>query len=286
MKIVIVPNPYRDKEFRCAKQVQELLREKGAQLQIALPFGDDTQFLLPDWMESVPLTEALQSADAIVCLGGDGTLLHIAKEASQQDVPIIGVNIGSLGFMAELEAGELNQLEKLLAGSYTVEERMMLDVTVESEGKTVFTDRALNDVVITKGTVARIIQADVFCDGAKVYSLCGDGVIVCTPTGSTGYSLSAGGPILDPTVRNILVTPICAHRPQTASMVLGADRTLTVQAERCGRRNAFLSVDGGKAFRLNQYCTIKIEASSLVTKLIRLKNTPFFSTISRKLYST
>ena len=286
MKIVIVPNPYRDKEYRYARQVREILCAHGVQQQVALPFGDDTQFLLPEDLHALPLREALQDADAIVCLGGDGTLLHIAKEASEQDVPILGVNIGSLGFMAELESGELQQLKKLVAGEYSVEERMMLDVSVEAEGKTVFSDRALNDVVITKGTVARIIQADVFCDGAKVYSLCGDGVIVCTPTGSTGYSLSAGGPILDPTVRNILVTPICAHRPQTASMVLGADRTLTVQAERCGRRNAFLSVDGGKAFRLNQFCAVRISASSRVTKLIRLKNTPFFSTISRKLYST
>ncbi|MBR2896543.1 MAG: NAD(+)/NADH kinase [Oscillospiraceae bacterium] len=286
MKIVIVPNPYRDKDFRYARQVQQILCAQGAQLQIALPFGDDTQFSLPKDLAAVPLREALQDANAIVCLGGDGTLLHIAKEASEKDVPILGVNIGSLGFMAELESRELSQLEHLTAGDYSVEERMMLDVSVTADGRTVFSDRALNDVVITKGTVARIIQADVYCDGSRIYSLCGDGVIVCTPTGSTGYSLSAGGPILDPTVRNILITPICAHRPQTASMVLGADRVLTVQAERSGRRSAFLSVDGGKAFRLTQNCTIKISASESVTKLIRLKNTPFFSTISHKLYST
>ena len=149
MIIVIVPNPYRDREFRYAKQVREILLAQGAQTRVALPFGDCEQFTLPDELEAVSLHDALPGADAIICLGGDGTLLHIAKEASDQDVPILGVNIGSLGFMAELEAGELSMLDRLTANNYTVEERMMLDVTVEAEGKTVYTDRALNDVVIT-----------------------------------------------------------------------------------------------------------------------------------------
>ena len=286
MKIVIIPNPYRDKDYRYAKQARDILQARGAEIRIGLPFCDERQFDPPAELGVLPLPDALPGADAVVCIGGDGTLLHIAKRTSELDIPILGVNIGSLGFMAELEAGELNQLEMVLSGDYRVEERMMLDVEVESEGKTIFSDCALNDVVITKGTIARIIQADVFCDDAKVFSLCGDGVIVCTPTGSTGYSLSVGGPIIDPTVRNMLITPICAHRPQTASLVLGADRVVSVQAERSGRRSAFLSVDGGKAIRLGQFSTVRIRTSKRVTKLIRLKNTPFFSTISRKLYST
>lgn len=286
MNLVIIPNPYRDRDYRYAKQVYDLLRLQGVSLKIGLPFGDEIQANFPDGLTASPLSEALPEADAIICLGGDGTLLHVAKHASELDIPILGVNIGSLGFMAELEAGELSLLKMLLSGEYRVEERMMLDVSVEAEEKTIYSDCALNDIVITKGTIARIIQADVFCDDAKVFSLCGDGVIVCTPTGSTGYSLSAGGPIIDPTVKNILITPICAHRPQTASLVLSADRVVTVQAERSGRRSAFLSVDGGKAIRLTPYSVVKIRKSSRVTKLIRLKNTPFFSTISRKLYST
>lgn len=149
---------------------------------------------------------------------GDGTILHAARDATLHDVPILGVNMGSVGFMAELERGELSLLTLLAAGEYRTEERMMLSVRVLRGEKVLSEDLALNDAVISKGSMARVAEMEVRADGVLVTNLMGDGVIVSTPTGSTAYSMSAGGPIVEPTSRDIIVTPVCATSCPPGSM--------------------------------------------------------------------
>ncbi|HIS65027.1 MAG TPA: NAD(+)/NADH kinase [Candidatus Avoscillospira avistercoris] len=284
MKVVMTPNPYRDRNFKYADQAEQILRAAGVETRLCLPFGVDKNFELPANKTFSNLNEELKSADMLICFGGDGTILHSSKAATYHGIPVLGVNIGTMGFMAELEAGELNQLSRLASGQYSIEKRMMLSVEVQHEGQIIYTDTALNDIAITKGAVARVIQMEVLCDGVQAYSFAGDGVLICTPTGSTAYSMSAGGPLVEPTARNIIVTPICAHTVQARAFVTSKDREITVRIGKTGRKNAFLSTDGGRAIRLNLGDIVRVRRSRYETRLVRLKRTSFFEIINNKFF--
>ena len=214
-RFVLTPNPYRDKGFRCALYAERVLRSAGAQTRICLPFDIDRNFDLPAGVKLHDLDESLRACDAMICFGGDGTILHASKQVIRHNVPILGVNVGTMGFIAELESGELDLLRRLVDDEYTLDQRKMLYVEVRRCGNTIFTDTALNDAVVTKGAVARVLQLSVQCDGTECYRVSGDGVIVATPTGSTAYCMSAGGPIVEPSADNIIITPICAHALQS-----------------------------------------------------------------------
>ncbi len=284
MKAVMTPNPYRDKNFKYAIQAQQILRSSGVETRLCLPFGVDRSFELPQELTFHNLNEELRTADLLICFGGDGTILHSSKAATYHGIPVLGVNIGTMGFMAELEAGELELLRRLASGDYQIERRMMLSVEVFHEGQPIYSDTALNDVALTKGAVARVIQLEVLCDGVRAYSFSGDGVLVCTPTGSTAYSMSAGGPIVEPAAHNIIVTPICAHTASARPFVTARDREITVRVGKTGRKNAFLSADGGRAVRISLGDTIRIRRARQETRLVRLKKTSFFEIINNKLF--
>lgn len=282
-KIILTPNPYRDKGFQTVRTAVQILRDSGMDPRVCLPFEVDKTFDLPKDIHFYRLDREIREADMIICFGGDGTILHIAKTATRYGLPVLGVNIGNMGFMAELESSELDQLPRLANGDYTIDSRMMLDVTVHRDRDIIFHDIGLNDVVITKGAVARIVHLAVACDGVQVMECGGDGIIIATPTGSTAYSLSAGGPIVEPEAHNILITPICAHDVVSGSVVASDKRVVTVSLTRNCRRNAFLSVDGGKALRLNIGDVTTISKSKLETKLVRMKNQSFFDVVNKKL---
>ncbi len=281
-KVVMTPNPYRDKYFNYARQAEAILKEVGIETRTCLAFDVDKNFRLPEHVKLHNLDKELKDAELLICFGGDGTILHASKAAMKADVPILGVNIGTMGFMAELESSELEALRRLASGEYAVEERMMLHVVAEHEGEVVLVEEALNDAVITKGAVARTVQMSVSCDDVEIMAFGGDGVIVCTPTGSTAYSMSAGGPIVEPTARNIIVTPICAHDMQTKTVVTAPSRTITVEIGRIGRKNAFLSVDGGRALRLGMGDKVTITQSQNTTKLMHLSERSFFDVMKNK----
>ena len=281
-KVILTPNPYRDKNFQKVRTAAQILRESGVDAKICLPFEIDRSYDLPRDLHFSRLDKELPTASAVVCFGGDGTILHMAKSATRNGIPILGVNIGTMGFMAELESTELDQLSRLANDDYSVDSRMMLDVTVHRERDIIFHDICLNDCVITKGAVARIVHLAVNCDGVQAMECGGDGIIVATPTGSTAYSLSAGGPIVEPEAHSILITPICAHDVASRSIVASDQRVITVSLTHNARRNAFLSVDGGKALRMNMGDVATIRKSHLATKLIRLKDRSFYDVVNMK----
>lgn len=281
-KVILTPNPYRDKYFQTVRAAMEILTASGIETKICLPFEVDRTYDLPKDLHFSRLDRELPNASAVICFGGDGTILHMAKAATRQGVPILGVNIGTMGFMAELESTELSELSRLATDDYTIDNRMMLDVTVHRDRDIIFHDICLNDVVITKGAVARIVHLAVNCDGVQAMECGGDGIIVATPTGSTAYSLSAGGPIVEPEAHSILVTPICAHDVASRSIVASDQRVITVGLTRNARRNAYLSVDGGKALRMNMGDIATVRKSNLVTKLVRLKDRSFYDVIGAK----
>ena len=280
--IILTPNPYRDKNFQTVREAASILKAAGANVKLCLPFDVDPNYELPKDLRFSRLDRELGNADCVICFGGDGTILHMAKAATRRGLPILGVNIGTMGFMAELENTELNKLSRLVTGEYTLDKRMMLDVTVQRDRDIIFHDICLNDVVITKGAVARIVHLAVKCDNVQAMECSGDGVIISTPTGSTAYNISAGGPIVEPEAKNIIITPICSHDVGTRCIVTSDKRVITTQIVRNARRNAFLSVDGGKALRLNMGDVSIVKKSNLETKLIRLKDRSFFDVVNTK----
>ncbi len=281
-KVILTPNPYRDKGFQTVRAAQKILTEAGVETRICLPFDVDKSFDLPKDLHFYRLDREIHHADLVICFGGDGTILHMAKSATRAGIPILGVNIGTMGFMAELESTELDQLARLAKDDFAIDNRMMLDVIVKRDRDIIFHDICLNDIVVTKGAVARIVHLTVECDGVEAMECGGDGVIVATPTGSTAYNLSAGGPIVEPETDSILITPICAHDVVSRCIVASGKRVITVGLNKNARRNAFLSVDGGKALRLNMGDVATIQKSKLQTRLIRLKDRSFYDVVNMK----
>ena len=281
-RVILTSNPYRDKDFKTVRAAQQILRDAGMETRLCLPFEVDRSYELPKDLRFARLDRELQHADGVICFGGDGTILHMAKASTRNNLPILGINIGTMGFMAELESTEMHELARLATEDYSIDSRMILDVTVTRDRQIIFHDIGLNDVVITKGAVARIIHLAVQCDGVQAMECSGDGLIVATPTGSTAYSLSAGGPIVEPEAHNILLTPICAHDMSSRCMVTSPKRVITVELTRNARRNAFVSVDGGKAVKLNIGDQVTIKRSTLETKLIRLKDRSFYDVVNMK----
>ena len=280
--VILTPNPYRDRNFATVRSAMQILKDAGLRVSLCLPFEVDRGYELPKDLRFSRLDRELPNADAIVCFGGDGTILHTAKAATRRGIPILGVNIGTMGFLAELESSEIGELSKLATGNYKLDPRMMLDVTVQRDRDIIFHDICLNDVCITKGAVARIVYLSVECDGIQALSCGGDGVIVSTPSGSPAYSLSAGGPIVEPDARNMLITPICAHDMASRCIVTSDRRVITVRMTQNARRNAFVSVDGGKSVRLNMGDTVTIRRSRLDTKLLKLNDRSFYDVVNAK----
>ncbi len=280
--VILTPNPYRDRNFQTMRSAMQILKSAGIQPKLCLPFEVERSYELPKDLRFSRLDRELPNAELVICFGGDGTILHIAKAATRKGVPLLGVNIGTMGFMAELESTELEKLALLATGEYTFDSRMMLDVTVQRDRDILFHDICLNDAVITKGAIARIVHLAVKCDGVQAMECGGDGVIVATPTGSTAYSLSAGGPIVEPEAKNIIITPICSHEVGSRSIVASDSRVVTVEIVQNARRNAYVSVDGGRAFRLNMGDVVTVKKSHLETRLARLKDRSFYDVVNGK----
>lgn len=281
-RVILCPNPYRDKGLQAAKRADAILRESGLETVFCLPFrleDEEGQY----GIRFYPLHQELRVGDLIVAFGGDGTILHLSRSASTRGIPLLGVNLGSLGFMSDLEVSELPLLKNLVRGAYRREKRMMLDVSVIREGHTVYTSSALNDAVVTKGAVARIIRLQISVGAERLGVFAGDGVVIASPTGSTGYSLSAGGPIVEPTAQNFVISPICSHSVFARSFVLSAAGTVTVAAVEQNRKQIYLSVDGGRAFTLHQGDKVRVCRSRYETELLRLTDKSIYEILRTKL---
>ena len=207
----------------------------------------------------------------------------LAKTLAMNRVPVLGINLGSLGFMSELEPNELDRLRDLKDWSLTMEDRMMLDVSVLRDGRTVYSTVALNDAVISKGSIARVVRLEIFTEEGFLTRVSGDGVVVSSPTGSTGYSMAAGGPIVEPTARNILITPICPHSTRSSSYVLDPSHVIRVTAPDANRKFVYLSSDGGKAFSLKNNDLVQVSRSRHTMKLVRLSKKSFCEILDKKM---
>ncbi len=225
----------------------------------------------------------IESADALVVLGGDGSLLGVARAYAKYQKPILGINLGRLGYLVELEKHDIEALKCLFDENYRLEERIMLRATVYRGNETIFKTEALNDVVIAKGNVSRMIHLTVSCDGQFVSGYDADGLVVATPTGSTAYSMSAGGAVVSPELNVFLLTPICPHTFSAKPVIVSDRQKITVEATAVNQGSAVLTADGQEIFHLENGDVVEIEKSDCTTKLIRLTKRNFFHILKHKL---
>ena len=231
--------------------------------------------------EHVPEDELYSLADVIITVGGDGTIMRYAKRAALDNKPVLAINAGRMGYLADIEQNELSLISKLIKGEYKTETRMMLDVSVYENGNLMGSYSALNDAVITSGFISRIIDISVAVEKDAI-SYRADGLIVSTPTGSTAYSMSAGGPIIDPLTENFCITPICSHSLSAKPIILGTDNQIKLKAFSKKRTEIYLTIDGRKVTNIKPFTEIIVSKSNLTAKLIRLNDRSFYKTLSVK----
>ena len=279
-KVLICPNPDRDIHLEVAGRIEKLL-EGRAKTKICPIYYTSVRTKNVAETHTHTLEEELKNSDIVVAIGGDGTIMHTARAAAPYEKPVIGVNKGNKGFLAELDESNLEYILKAVDGDYFVDNRMMLDVSIIRDGVSIYSDYAINDAAISG--ISRMVNVSVYADGIKIANFSGDGVIISSPTGSTAYSMSAGGPIVEPCAMNIIVTPICSHALIAKPFVLLPEREVTAEVNNPESVAAFVSVDGDTGMKLESGDLVKVKRSENITRLIRVTGKSFYETVSEKL---
>lgn len=279
--IAICPNPFRDTGLQLTLEIRHMLSAAGHDSVVCPVFADDEPDVIPSEIPMVKLEDAAGECSLIVVVGGDGTLLSVARTLHDYSVPILGVNLGTKGFMTTLEPEDIALIPEAAKGSMTVSRRMKLDIALTRGGETIYTDCALNDAVIHG--YGDCIKLTAMCDGDTITAFSGDGIVLATPTGSTGYSMSAGGPIVEPDAENILITPICAHVMGARSFVLDPVRTISVKTEKLHGRRAYLSVDGNPVYDLANDDVVTVKRSARYTEMVNMGRKSFYDIAYEKL---
>lgn len=277
MKIAVITNPKRDQKYIYTRLICSKIKHYGADVIVPV----QTIQAIPDIdANAFSLSEVYSMADVIIVLGGDGTILHTAKRAALNGVPVLGINIGNLGFMAGLEIDELDKLQLLTKGGFNIDERMMLQIVFDTRPGTVY--YALNDAVIEKGTLSKIINININCDERRIGNYRANGVIVATPTGSTAYSFSSGGPIVDPVLECMALTPICPHSFFSRTVMFSPKSHIGIKVQDLSEKDAYLTIDGLNSIQLNENERVLISKAEQKAKIIRLKDLSFYEVLFNK----
>lgn len=277
--IVLCPNLERDKNLTLTKKVREIILGEGIKVTVCPVCSGEEE---SDKTETLSqLISGGEDADMLVAFGGDGTILQVARASAGTGVPVLGVNMGTIGFMAELETDEIERITSIINGEYSLERRMLLDVELIRDGVVTHSDVALNDVIVCG--ITKMIDLTLFGDGQIISHFSGDGAIIATPTGSTAYSMAAGGPIVEPSSENIIITPICAHALWAKSFVLAPERNVAVEMGHMKANPAYMAVDGGEYVTVSNGDRINVKKSAKEALLVQLSNRSFYRKVSEKL---
>ena len=279
LKVGIIPNFTREKALEVTKNtINELIK-----LNIDYYFDSNFENGFPLNIDSSHFVDSIyEFVDVIIAIGGDGSFIHVAKETAVHKKPVLCINAGNLAFLAGLEGNELSLVEKLITGDFTTDKRMMLKVIVNENGIEKLLGYCLNDVAIARGNEIKLIDLDVFCNNRKINNYRADGVVVSTPTGSTAYSWSAGGPVIDPDLQCIMLTPICTHSPLNRSLVFNENSVIRVKPTNTSQ-NVSISADGEKTIELTSKSEVIISNSEYCAEFIRIKSDEFFDILNSKL---
>ena len=281
MTVYISPNPGKSSARELALRAAQILRTHGASVLMEQKWKQDCNIA---GVEYLPFEACMEQTDVILTIGGDGTILHVANLTLSYHKPILGINLGRCGFLATCEVDELEtKLSAVARGRYSLDSRMLLYVRVLGDDG--WEGHALNDVVVTKGRLQQAIDFSVYCDDILVEHFRGDGVIVATPTGSTAYSLAAGGPILDSQTKGIVVTPICPHSLATPPMVFAQERKINICVGQVADDEVFISCDGDDGYTLRAGATAVVCLSDQNVQLITFSRADQFQAIDQKLRS-
>lgn len=261
--VTVIYNPDRDVGLIYTHKLERLFSERGSAVRLVM-LG----------------AQSYGKAELYVVVGGDGSILRVAREAAELNIPILGVNLGHLGYMAELEATELELLARLFDGNYTVERRSMLKIELSGGRDASY---ALNDAVISNGAVSRMVDLELYCGESFVGHYRADGLICATPTGSTAYSLSAGGPVIDPSLDCIAVTPVSPHSLRARPMIFAPNCSLTVKDRRRAGDELYLTVDGEENYRIGEDESVTVTRAEIYASLIKIKRDGFFETLNNKM---
>lgn len=277
--IAIIPNTTKDIGLTATKRAADYLSGRA---NILMEKSFEVTRINAEY---VAKKELFDRADKMVIIGGDGTILQEAAECAKADIPVLGINLGKVGFLTEIELDEVEiALKRLLADDYKIEPRMLLRVEIRRQGRAVFSHHALNDVVVSKPSGARLISMELYADKELMYKYTADGLIIATPTGSTGYSISAGGPVVDPNMELYIATPICAHMLSVRSAVLSANRPITIRMDDEYRDNeAVVTTDGDVLCYINGADEVVVLKSKYRFKLIKIGDKSFYDTLISKL---
>ena len=268
-KLCIITNVSKDKDLKITKECERILK-------------DSFNLTFSDGLDAKKTLEALDGAIATIVIGGDGTILKASSYAVSKNVPILGINMGNLGFLADVELSELESaLLSFKNGDYNIERRFMIEANIQN-GKT-HTLCALNDIVVSRASYTRMVGIDVFIDDTFLSSFVGDGVCISTPTGSTAYSLSAGGPIIEPGLDLFLITPICPHTMNSKPIIVSKDAVLKLKLNPSFCDKSLVTSDGQASFEVNKDSIIEIKKSNLKTKLIKISQRSFYEIVHKKL---
>ncbi len=268
MRFLIIPNRTKENAMIYADCVYERLTKMGGQTSVCCSPKEAYN------------TGLMEECDAVIVLGGDGSILRTSRYASSLGKPILGVNFGNIGYMADADTNYTDELSRLFTGDYTVEERMMLCCTIGGTDEEYY---ALNDFIIAHGNVSRVVSLSLSCNDEKLYKYACDGIVAATPTGSTAYSMSAGGAIVDPALDCILITPICPHSLGAKQLVFSPNSVLTVKNESAEDNPVYLTVDGDKNIQIPFGGSVIMRRAERKTKLIRFTADSFASNLSKKM---
>lgn len=278
MKITLIPNLTRKQAPEVTAGICSSLKSLGAEFCFFPEHENEFKFTGAAFL---PEDEALNGCDAVIAIGGDGSIIHAAKLAAVKQKPILGVNAGRLAFMAGLEDNELHLLSRLIEGDYTLDKRLMLKTSVMKGGEVIASDYCVNDCLITNEEKQRMAAIDVSLNGSRFNSYLCDGVLISTPTGSTAYSLSAGGPIVDPELESILLTPLCPHSLVDRSLIFRPDAVITVNSAE--ENPLCISDDGTQPLIIEQGCYAEISRAEFTANFIRIKSDNFIDILYKKL---
>lgn len=285
-KIAIVTNFNIYDKANAALKVTNYLLKFGCKILVS-QYSKEKVLAMKNYRGNIyflPIEKLYDEADLVIALGGDGTILDCAKKMARRGKPILGINLGHLGYMAELEMDELAALDKIIEGDYRLDERAMINVEVfDKNGAMKYQSCALNDAVISNGSVSKIINLELYAEDNLVTSYRADGLIVSTPTGSTAYAMSAGGSIADPKVKCMLVTPICPHSFIARQLIFSDDTQIKIKNVSVREKSLMLTPDGKSNCELFKDDSVKFTKSNLTVKLVRLKDCSFYSILSQKM---
>jgi len=280
-KIAIITNEIKDRDFRYTAKVIKILKNMGCTVLLPEKMAKEDITILYDQEENIvflPENELYQSAELVIVLGGDGSIIHTSTKAAFVGVPVLGINLGKIGYLAELEENEIESINNIFLGGYEIEGRMLLEI--DYNGKTYY---ALNDAVIAKSGTSRVIDLRLICDGNIVGEYRADGIIVATPTGSTAYTMSAGGSVVDPKLECISTTPICPHSLSARPIIFSPSSVIEVENICEYDKSVALTVDGMDIGEIEIGAKVKIKKSDICAKLIRIKRDSFYSTLRKKM---